>query len=361
MTRVRLVSFLLIFAVFASACGGSDATEVAAADPTDTADRVAVDPTDAAVDEPENAEPEPNNGSDDSAAPRIESDSPIENLLGVPVFDQAAMTTLFTDLRREAEIAMATCMLAQGFEYTPEVIDTAGAAGELAADTLQYAEQRGLGIVVDFNEAEYNPATAKSNENADYVAGLSDGERDAYFIALTGTTQDDEGSQDGSIGGCAGQAEEDVFSILGVFDVIETDLNRYYDLFISDSRVIALTTQWQGCMAEAGFLFDSEDALSDHIIVQLEEIMRDETNFAEFDGEALAGAGSFFGNGFRPPLVPEAQAAVDAIGEEEVRLAVANWTCREPIKDIELEVQREYESQFVDEVGPQVRAAQGEG
>lgn len=361
MTRVRLASFLLIFAVFAAACGGSDATDDATAaspDTSDTSDRADTAET---VDEPESPESEENGASGDNSTPPLESDSPIENLLGVPVFDDAAMTSLFADLSREAEVAIATCMVAQGFEYTPDVIGTEGSAGELATDTLQYAEQRGLGIVVDFNEAEYDPATARSNENAEYVADLSDGERDAYFIALTGMTENDEGDQNGPIRGCAGQAQEEVFSLLGVFDIIETDLNRYYDLFISDSRVIALTMQWQECMADAGFLFDSQDDLLDHIIVQVEEILNDEANFAEFDSEAFASAGGFFGNGFRPPLVPEAQAAVDAIGEEEVRIAVANWTCREPIKDLELEVQREYESQFVDEVGPEVRAAQGEG
>lgn len=368
MTRLRIFSLLLVFTLCASACGGADGTDTAVdtAEATDTPEATAnasigdtedSDDTDDTADQPTAN----SGGDDDSASAEGDSDSPIENLLGVPIFDQAAMSTLITDLSREAEVVMARCMLAQGFDYTPELIGGEGQFAELVPDSLEYAEQRGLGIVVEFNEAEYNPATAKPNANNEYVAGLGESERDAYFLALTGSSQDRETEQQGPLGGCAGEAQEEVFSILGIFEAIEDDFDRYYDLFISDSRIIATTTQWQTCMAEAGFMFDSEDDMYGHIIVQLEQIMSDETNFGEFDGEALSAAGSFFGDGFRPPLVPEAQAAVDAVGEEEKRIAIANWICREPIIDIELAVQREYESRFVDEVGPQVRAIRGDG
>lgn len=350
-TRRRnvMVAVLLSLGLVLTACGSDTATTTATADASPESE------TAATADASPTAEPTEAAATAVPSGELEEGESPIENLLGVPVFDEAAMDRWFEDLSREAEIVVATCMRSEGFEYTPVAIGGTGDKTELPRDSREYAEQRGLGIVASFNEAEYNPATAAPDRNAGYVASLGEGERDAYQVALTGNTE----PSDNPFGeaGCRGVATEEVFAIVGVFDAIEPVFDSYYDLYISDSRIIATTTQWQQCMSQAGYLFGDEDEMYSHVYSQINEIMSDPANLADFDPDDFAN-----NNGDRrPALAPAAQAIIDELGDEEKAIAVANWECTEPIKETELAVQREYEDRFVTEVGPQVRELRGEG
>ena len=66
-------------------------------------------------------------------------DSPIDNMIGVPIMDEAAMN----------EFRTAECMLAEGFEYSPVVpssqIASTNSGG--ADSDREFATQRGFGII----------------------------------------------------------------------------------------------------------------------------------------------------------------------------------------------------------------------
>lgn len=354
MTKRTLAAIVFALALLATACGSDGAetsTETAVdagADAVESTPEVA-EPTAAAADP--TAEP----ASDASAVEG--SDSPIENLLGIPIFDDSAMEEWFQNLSREAEIVVARCMLGEGFEYSPEIIDVTGVGEAGDRDSLDYAQTRGFGIVADFNEAAYDPATATADKNTIYLATLSDGERDAYFVALSGTVESEQTGDPFGQGGCRGQATDEVFSVVAILDEIEPVFDGYYDLYISDSRIIATTAEWQACMSEEGLLFGDEEEMFSHVFGMFQGILSNPEAFNELDEESA----SALGNEVHPGLQPAAQAEMDTLAEEEIRIAVANWTCREPIKETELAVQREYEAQFVTEVGPQVQTLRGDG
>lgn len=331
-TKRTLACLSLILVLVASACGSSTTAETAAAAATAPAASGAETP---------------------SAMP--ESDSPVENLLGIPIFDEAAMNEWSQNLSREAEVVVAKCMLAEGFEYTPAAIQVTAASDAIDTDSLEYAQTRGFDIVSNFNESVYDPANTTQDKNAIYLATLSESEADAYNVALVGAVQSEEQNDDPFGGGCWGKANEEVFSVVGVLDAIEPVFNGYYDLYISDSRIIATTAQWQECMSAEGYLFGDEDEMVDHVHRQFEAILNDPAAFNEFEADS-PDAPNPDGSEGHPGLTPSAQAQMDALGEEELSVAVADWTCREPIKEIELDVQREYEGKFVAEVSPQVQA-----
>lgn len=344
--------------LLAAACGSSSAGVDTASSAEPTSDTPATSETAAQEPAGEAANPQP-----EPTAPTIameQSDSPVENMLGIPIFDDAAMQKWFSELSREAEIVVATCMLSQGFEYTPVQAGVSTTNGELDIESREYAEARGFNIVADFNESAFDPATATLDANDEYLQTLSPGERDAYFVALAGVVESEYvGNADFEQQGCRGQSVDEVFSIAGVLDAIAPVFDSYYDLYISDSRIIATTAEWQQCMSVEGYLFADEDEMYSSVFERFNAILAEPNAFNEFDPADFPDADSDGGSNVHPGLTPAAQAEMDALGDDEKMIAIANWECREPIKDVELAVQREYENQFVTEVGPQVAELRG--
>ncbi len=280
--------------------------------------------------------------------------SPLDHYLGVgqstdPGDDDEAAA-------RKAEEAVARCMARQGFEYVPDphTFTVTGSTGGAQIISLndptfpnlppaEFAARFGYGI------STAPPASSKpdpGDQNEKIVHGMSVSERVAYYQALYGKdiVLDSQGNLTRSItsddSSCEGrgdatrpdekqqQSRED--RIERVRRSFSSLLGQVQDLQareLADPRVAAATRTWSGCMASAGFP-------GYHAVSAPEERIRK---------RALA----LMGPGFDPTGVPPD--ALAALRQREVRVAVADNSCR-PAWDRTLQaVRQDLEAAFVRE------------
>lgn len=178
--KTRPLVLLSTCALFVGACGSSEVT---------TAD------TDAG-------------GGDDT---EFVYESPLGEFLGWSDanFDEDAANAQYAEQERQVQEAIAACMREQGFEYLP--IDTAAqqafweeqSSGDIEWGTDEWTEKYGFGITTQrFSQAQVGPDLAGSNwdvttdqegppdPNQEYVESLSEVERNAYYEALYGGSDD---------------------------------------------------------------------------------------------------------------------------------------------------------------------------
>src|SRR5665648_644137 len=121
------------------------------------------------------------------------------------------------------EDLVATCMAEQGFDYTP--VDYAAMGLDLTGETLglewgskEFAEQYGYGITT--NPVLGEDAEQPEDPNAEYVAGMTPTEQEAYYTALYGVHYAEmsdpravaEAGWDWRDLGCTGSAQNEVLS-----------------------------------------------------------------------------------------------------------------------------------------------------
>jgi hypothetical protein len=179
----------------------------------------------------------------------------------------------------QQEEAVAGCMKAEGWEYTP--IDYAAQWNDMPAyedpNTPGYGEQHGYGIVYGFevyelpyldadgNYAEDGPMNGPGFEdpNAEYVGSLSPEEQNEYYISLSGDWSKYEQPEIGEDGeqvwesppleeqGCYGKAQHDVY---GEQPYNDQDFNeRQSELFEdleNDPAIDDAEITWSDCMFE---------------------------------------------------------------------------------------------------------------
>ncbi len=169
---------------------------------------------------------------------------------------------------RAAQEAAAACMREQGFVYEPwsEVellagyVDAPGRVG-----TIEYAQERGYGILFSFPEQIKTHPSAKQNPNQVYGDGLSDSEKFVFYQTLLGPDGGDgvrRESVDEALyaeGGCLGRelrATGDfersnlLGQLIGPYEQLEAQAN-------ADERLTSYDTTWSTCMADLGFTYES--------------------------------------------------------------------------------------------------------
>jgi hypothetical protein len=306
-------------------------------------------------------------------------------MLGIPVMDEGAFNDFLIDVISEGERRTAECMIGEGFEYTPETptIDGPSAAGN--TDTREYAEQRGFGIVAAFEAATLDTSTPLP-PNQVYLATLTEGERDAYQMALFGEIPGEErpGEEgDGQEGsdtndgfpsagtGCKALAIDELGEVFAVMDEFGPAAEEIFIQFDSDMRMLELNETWSACMADAGYLAAERNSVQEIVWTRLDELFqgRDiETFFEESDVDPelyeTESVWSDFlsGNSFspHPPLTAEGQAIADELAAYEVDVAVTNFDCYEPLRETEMAVQLEYEELLVANLGDEIGARLGD-
>lgn len=300
-------------------------------------------------------------------------------MLGIPVMDEGAFNDFLIDVISEGERRTAECMLAEGFEYTPDTPKVNGPSASGNTDSREYAEQVGFGIISGF-EAETFDGTATPPPNQEYIASLSAGERDAYAIALFGAVPgeagpggeiEDEDFNDGfpSAGtGCKALAIAELGEVFAVMEEFTPQAEEVFEQWDADVRQLDLNETWSQCMADAGYITSDREEARELIWPRLEELfdgegMFDEDGFVEpqYDTNSIWSeflSGSTFGP--HPPMTPKGQALLDEIGEFERAVAVASFDCREPLRDAERELQLEYEQILVDNIGGEIGARLGD-
>lgn len=350
-----LAAVLALFGLLAASCGSSSIDVEASGGDTEASTEV---DNESAPDEPSDS------SSSDSTSSSSDTtrESPIGDLLGIPVSDDDAMEEYFGQLQRDAEQKIAQCMRAEGFEYTP--VDYSAFGGRSIADfeSRAFAEEQGFGAA-PFPSGEMQEVIEDfSDPNQDYMMSLTEGEREAYQTVLSGELPDfDPSSEDEFFfepAGCQGDAYEEVFSFGQVFEQFNDEFESMEDNFEADPRIVKARGDWSRCMADAGFSYSSADEAEQQFRTRYEAIMRNPDVFEapEIDPDNPPNEGEPVFTGF-PKFKPEFQAEVDDILAEEVKAAVASWDCNEPIKELERDVQVEMEQEFVDTYGAEIRAA----
>lgn len=353
---ILLIAFVAMLSLAATSCGGSSSTTI---ETNDDASAASAPDDDAGAESPNDAD-EPAASSDSSSPPR---ESPIGDLLGVPVSDDDAMEEYFGQLQKDAEAKIAQCMRAEGFEYTP--VDYSQFENFSGADfeSREFAETRGFGanpFPIGEIEEQLEDFT---DPNQEYMMSLTPGEREAYQTALSGELPDFDPSSDEEFffepSGCQGQAYEEAFSFSQVFEEFGDELEAMEASYEADPRIVKAHDDWSRCMSDAGFSYASSDDARDAFFDRYSTIMRNPDVFEapEIDPDNPPSEGEMLFFDGPPKLKPEVRAELDAILAEEVEVATASWDCSEPVKAIEREVQIEAEQKFVDEYGDQIRAA----
>jgi len=291
-------------------------------------------------------------------------ESPLADLLGIPLGPGDDSQEFFDDMSRQAEIKTAECMIEQGFQYT--AVDNSALTGVDIADfeSREFVEKYGFGIASNPFDQLVESVVLPQDPNGEYVQSLSDGEREAYQIALTGELPDFDSAESTVFepSGCQGDAFDEVFAVFSVFEEFAPQLSEFEEAFDADPRILAANANWGSCMAEAGYRYaDSNGAQADiqrkfdtitadpdaylsdaEIMVQAEEVLGDEsTSFLRSAGQ----------------LRPEFQAQVDVLADEERAIALASWECSADVREISATVQQELEQAFVDKHGAAISAS----
>ena len=168
--------------------------------------------------------------------------------------DPTARNAQFAERQKKTETLVAACMKEKGFDYTP-VTDVGGftSGEEQKPDDREWVAQNGYGMLSSLGDS------TSTDPNADYVASLSESERNAFNEALWGqyATGEATGEFDPEKAGCQGAAQAEA----GQLNPLESDefadlRQAFQDL---SAEVGALPEQqkadsdWSSCMADAGY------------------------------------------------------------------------------------------------------------
>jgi len=343
-SRTLVLALLCAFALMASACGasGSDSSAEVSAD-----------------DESGQASDADSPATSSEAGDGIES--PIAELLGIPIGDGDAADEYFDDLGRQAEILVAECMLAQGFQY--QVVDHSQFDSldvNIDFESREFAEEYGFGIASNPFGDSFEALENFVDPNQEYTEALTEGEREAYELALNGEfPESPEDFDNFEPGGCQNEAFEEVFTFGEVFEQFGDAFDEIEQAYEADPRIVGAATGWSGCMSEAGHSYSDQDGATSDIRRRFNSILS--------GSDAFAAPAPSLGEDGEPEIVfgpqslnSEAQAQVDELAVQERAIAVASWECNQPLREIEDEVRLEYEQRFVDENGAAIREALGE-
>jgi hypothetical protein len=255
----------------------------------------------------------------------------------------------FAEQQEQQEELVALCMQEEGFEYTPNPASggfQSSDGTEWKPDDREWVAQYGYGAVNSPFTEEPPPEEEYVDLNAEYVASLSESEQAAFYEALYGPAPDEEQmSEDGSVeydwttAGCQGAAQHEVagedISQSEEFKPLFDAINELYEDMTAWPGMADLDGEWAACMEAAGHgghatQVDAQNSVFD----DLNEI---------YESVEMPDDGSAGGEPDR--------AALDALAEREVALALADLDCREEVDyaDRNEEIIREVEQQFIDD------------
>ena len=276
----------------------------------------------------------------------------------------------------EQEEAVAACMKAEGWEYTP--IDYTAQFNDTPQyedpSTPGYGEQHGYGIVYGFvtyelpyldqdgNYADDSPINRSFDDpNSDYVNALSPEEQEQYYVSLNG---DWSKFQEPSIGddgeevyetppldeqGCYGKAQQQVYGEQPWNNQDFNDRqNELFEALENDPAIDEAEITWSDCMYELDAAYDFAGPNDTYTYVQnmLNEVRgldpvqpMAEDGFSEAPAATIA-VGKPGGSG-EQRLPTEAE--LDDVEAAEVELWKADQECQDGSGLRELRRQREQE------------------
>jgi hypothetical protein len=252
-------------------------------------------------------------------------------------FSQA--TTPAAQARVETEIAI--CMKAEGFDYTPvdAVAAMAALTGKSNLSDEDFTKEFGYGIAT-----LYGKGSAQSDPNAGARGSMSEADRRAYDLALSGGKPEQtffRAADTGDftqLGGCTKKATDTLFGGTELLTTLQRKLDELDDAVLQDQRMVKAFEEWRGCMRSAtGQGFEDSEAVELEIQKRLAAIVGPLPSGESAPGEFAS----------RTPAPGYDPAALDALRRTEVRFANADVACEEKhIVGVEDVVQAEKEKQF---------------
>lgn len=271
--------------------------------------------------------------------------------------------------QRQIQITIQSCMQEQGFSYVPEEVD--GGLRVFLAERTQglseqdYAEQQGFGISTRFDALLDGDVdlTEDTNPNDDHVSTLSEGEADAWDLALSG--QPPERNSQGqpidpetgevlaggrgrgggrATGGCQLAAQQQVRGDITALGELREEFTALDERIEADPRIVEINTEWVECMRDSGFTYDSEDDARSEIEASFRPLV------ASFFGRgAGAGGGGDAGAALANlELSPEQEAELAQLQDNERAVAVASLECEGDSASEIATIIAGYEADFID-------------
>ena len=332
---VRWMAVVSVLVLLASACGGSgdgdDGTEVGAESQAGTAATQASDADDSSADTDGDVADEADNtgasgdeagsaddasdgatAGDDSGTVEITEDMSVAEIteLLFPTFDQDSIEdqeAQWADQERQRQQLIVECMAEQGFEYIPvDYGDQAFFGGfddELDPTSREWAETYGFGFTTfdGMDEGFEENVDEWVDPNQEYVEGLTEGARDAYYEALYGTPPDydpnlseeefnqllEENPDLFAPQGCDGEAWEatnDFAQVDDVYQVLGDKFEELYERVDADPRIAAFEREWAECMTGKGHAYADMDEMYEALSERSNELWNYDDYVDPFEG-----------------------------------------------------------------------------
>lgn len=347
----------VVVALAASACGGGGSTgESAGVAPDETA-------------------------TTGDTAPAAGDEETLADFFGWPTGDdpEAAQAEFEAQEARVQELVRA-CMVDQGFEYIPAV-PPQGSFAVMSDSEEEFVREQGFGITTWYGREDLNQPTEGTewvDPNQAVVEAMSDSEREAYYEALYGPPDQGEPQVDEETGetiymmegfgaGCMGQAQEEAFGNQNaLWEEMQPELDEMWQRITADPRMVEANETWSACMADRGFDYPTPEGMYETVYEdfqkRFEEIVGPNGGYADpFEGWSQQEIDAFFAEktqeeieAFFAQAQDEAEARIDqaalaALQQEERDLAVANHECSLDLRDLQTELSKEYEAEFIRE------------
>ncbi len=284
--------------------------------------------------------------------------------------------------QRLIEQEVQICMQAQGFTYVPEEVGDGLQfflqAENEGASPADYAATEGFGISTRFDAILDGDVDLTDDEDAnpndEHLATLSDGEADAWQLALQGlpperneagqlvdpeTGEVIQGAGRGvANGGCRLEAQTNVRGDFTALGELSDEFAELTERIESDPRVAEIRREWVDCMLVEGFDYTDEDEARADMQSQVRPLLRSFFASASAGGDGdgaqqqqqggRAGGGNLVQAVAGLQLSAEQEVELEALQELERSVAVASFACQGDTEaEIEL-ITASYEAEFVE-------------
>jgi len=323
-------------------------------------------------------------GDESRSVADFEFESPLADFLGRDIgafeFDEATLR----QEQLEFERATAECMAEKGFEYTSrdpaQTIFVTSSEDEFERGSTAWTNKYGFGIttrwfpqsmvgdLVGRADAGFTqPDVDFVDPNQEYVEGLSEGERDAYYEALQGPSPEfgPEGPDEDFVfepQGCQSEAfrngTERDSNVQRFNQAFGDDVSALYERVEADSRMVAFQTEVSACVAEAGMEWTGSDDLYGRFQSRMLELQPDASSeqaifeAAGLDPETMSERELDAFVADMKQLTPEKLSILAELQAEEIALAKRVDACggsqlQEQV--IRNQIQVEYEQEFLNQ------------
>jgi hypothetical protein len=307
--------------------------------------------------------------------------SPLGKAMGYDVSnqDQAAEQARYRERELKRQEAVAECMRAQGFTYTPYVSEQSFSAFMPPAYELtrkEFVEKYGFGISTmteEMNKQPENMPKPEDDPNFTYQQSLPQSDQEAYQKALYGDQpMMDPAAGDGGDGttettameykpsGCSAKGDEALNGVASDADkTFMEDFNKrletLYQKVQADKRVVDANRAYATCMADKGFPeIDKQETAYQKVSEKMQPLYESMGGGVTSVGGAapatiaVGGAIPVEGDdGTGGPKFDPAKLA--EVKTYELGVAKADLACGKDVMRIGYEVNVELEQQFVDE------------